>query len=115
MIQLWQALLVSSDVTGEAEDTVIASPPRHGSSHSTEGIIWSKAMGNVFNFTDNEPGPSAVFDLGNPVTGFVVIYNKLVDPTGLKPESLVPSTKVQVTINTHWHLFLTQLQNIFLQ
>ncbi len=90
-----------SDVTGEAEDTVMASPPHHGSSCSTRGIIRGKAMGNVFNFADHEPGPSAVFDLGNPVTGFVLIYNKLVDPTGLKPESLVPSTKVQVTINTH--------------
>jgi len=102
-----------SGVTREAEDTVMASLPHHGSSCSIEGIIQEKAMENVFNFADNKPAPSAAFDLGSPVTGFVLVYNMLVDPTGLKPENLEPSTKVQVTINTNLAPILDSISKHF--
>ena len=86
----------------EIQDSKMASPPREGSSRSTGGLLRGKALGNNFNFADyKDVTKEPVLDPSISAKGIVYVYSFMDDPTGLKPENLTPSTKVQVIVNIH--------------
>ncbi len=86
----------------EIQDSKMTSPLCEGSSCSTGGLLCGKALGNNFNFADYQDViKEPVLDPSIYAKGIIYVYSFMDDSTGLKPENLTPSTKVQVIVNIH--------------
>lgn len=67
------------------------SPPRHGSSRTTDGIFRGHAQGNMPNAADFED----VQDVLHPIPGKVFVYSSSQDPANLSIQNMKPSAFIK--------------------
>lgn len=81
-------------------------PPRHGSSRVTGGILRGHALGNMYNAADYQHQPQDIF---HPIIGKVLVYTSTENPANLSIHNMKPTLFIKHQVTSSIQPILTKV------